>query len=280
MAVRLVHVHVKPEHVEGFIELIRSNHLGSVAEPGNVGSTYSVRPTTPRGSCCTSGTPRTKPQPRIGRHPITRRSPRRSPTGWWSHATPMPTRRSSRSSRVASRFALSRLPRITFGPGTIPELSAAVARYGRRCLLVTGGRSFDELGLSDLGERLLVAGVELVGHVRASAEPGPEVIDAFAATARDLEADVVVGLGGGSVLDTAKAVAGLARSGSSVMDHLEGVGRGPTWPGRADPFLGGPHDRRNRSEASRNGARHTVHGTDGLQGARSGRAARGAGGAH
>lgn len=36
MAVRLVHVHVKPEHVDAFVELIRINHLGSVAEPGNV----------------------------------------------------------------------------------------------------------------------------------------------------------------------------------------------------------------------------------------------------
>lgn len=165
---------------------------------------------------------------------------------------------------MASRFALSRLPRITFGPGTIPELSAAVARYGRRCLLVTGGRSFDELGLSDLGERLLVAGVELVGHVRASAEPGPEVIDAFAATARDLEADVVVGLGGGSVLDTAKAVAGLARSGSSVMDHLEGVGRGVPYVGPAVPFLAVPTTAGTGSEATRN-AVVTVHGPDGFK---------------
>lgn len=36
MAVRLVHVHVKPEHVDRFIEVVRHNHLGSVAEPGNV----------------------------------------------------------------------------------------------------------------------------------------------------------------------------------------------------------------------------------------------------
>ena len=36
MAVRLVHVHVKPEHVDAFIEVIRANHLGSVAEPGNI----------------------------------------------------------------------------------------------------------------------------------------------------------------------------------------------------------------------------------------------------
>jgi autoinducer 2-degrading protein len=36
MAVRLVHIHVKPEHVDEFLEVARRNHLGSVAEPGNI----------------------------------------------------------------------------------------------------------------------------------------------------------------------------------------------------------------------------------------------------
>lgn len=36
MAVRLVHIHVKPEHLEAFLEVTRQNHLGSVAEPGNI----------------------------------------------------------------------------------------------------------------------------------------------------------------------------------------------------------------------------------------------------
>lgn len=36
MAVRLVHIHVKPEHVESFLAITRQNHQGSVAEPGNI----------------------------------------------------------------------------------------------------------------------------------------------------------------------------------------------------------------------------------------------------
>ncbi len=36
MAVRLVHIHVKPEHVDAFIEMTRRNHEGSIQEPGNV----------------------------------------------------------------------------------------------------------------------------------------------------------------------------------------------------------------------------------------------------
>jgi len=36
MAVRLIHIHVKPEHVEAFIDVTRRNHEGSVQEPGNI----------------------------------------------------------------------------------------------------------------------------------------------------------------------------------------------------------------------------------------------------
>lgn len=165
---------------------------------------------------------------------------------------------------MIARFALSRIPRIMFGPGTVAELPEATARHGRRCLLVTGGRSFDALGLGDMDERLSSAGVELVGHVRAPAEPGPELVDSFAATAHDLGAEVVVGIGGGSVLDTAKAIAGLARSGTSVMDHLEGVGRGVAYRGPSLPFVAVPTTAGTGSEATRN-AVITVHGPDGFK---------------
>lgn len=163
-----------------------------------------------------------------------------------------------------ARFLLSRLPRITFGAGSLTELPAAVGRHGRRCLLVTGGRSFDRLGLDDLEGRLASTQVDLVGHVRASAEPGPEVIDSFAGVARDLGADVIVGIGGGSVLDTAKAVAGLARTGRSVTDHLEGVGRGIPYAGPALPFVAVPTTAGTGSEATRN-AVVTVHGEQGFK---------------
>lgn len=162
------------------------------------------------------------------------------------------------------RFLVSRLPRITFGPGSVSELPAAVARHGRRCLLVTGGASFDGLGLDDLDHRLAGAGVELVGHVRAPAEPGPDVVDASAGTARDLDADVIVGIGGGSALDTAKAVAGLALSGTGVMDHLEGVGRGIAYVGPALPFVAVPTTAGTGSEATRN-AVVTVRGPEGFK---------------
>ena len=159
---------------------------------------------------------------------------------------------------------MSRLPRITFGPGAVEDLPEAVARHGRRCLMLTGGHSFDGLGLDALDERLAAAGVELAGRVRVPPEPGPEVIDAVAGTARELSVSVVVGIGGGSALDTAKAVAGLAHSGTSVMDHLEGVGRGIPYTGPALPFVALPTTAGTGSEATRN-AVVTVHGEHGFK---------------
>lgn len=162
------------------------------------------------------------------------------------------------------RFTLTRLPGITFGPGTVAEVPATVARHGRRCLLVTGQRSWDGLPLASLPSDLAAVGVEVVGHVRTSAEPGPETIDGLTTAARRLDVDIVLGIGGGSVLDTAKAVAGLAPTGTDVMDHLEGVGRGLPYPGPALPWVAVPTTAGTGSEATRN-AVVTVHGETGYK---------------
>jgi alcohol dehydrogenase len=162
------------------------------------------------------------------------------------------------------RFVLSRLPRIVFGPGIAADIPGAVARHGRRCLLVTGQRSWDALPLGSLPDDLAAAQVDVVGHMRTSAEPGPETIDGLTAAARRLDVDVVLGIGGGSVLDTAKAVAGLVRTGTSVLDHLEGVGRGVPYHGPALPWVAVPTTAGTGSEVTRN-AVLTAHGPTGFK---------------
>src|SRR6185295_14137661 len=64
--------------------------------------------------------------------------------------------------------------------------------------------------------------------------------------------DVVVGIGGGSVLDAAKAIAGLLPSGRSVMDHLEGVGHGIPFTGKTTPYIAVPTTAGTGSEATKN----------------------------
>ena len=76
--------------------------------------------------------------------------------------------------------------------------------------------------------------------------------------------DVVVGIGGGSVLDAAKAIAGLLRVGDPVMDYLEGVGPEKPYQGPAVPFIAVPTTAGTGSEATKN-AVLSVAGSDGFK---------------
>jgi alcohol dehydrogenase class IV len=149
-------------------------------------------------------------------------------------------------------FGVGRLPRILFGAGRISELPGLVAGYGTRVLLVTGQRSFRD----GPAWGALVAGLDAAGvawdHLVIAGEPSPQLVDGAVDERRDDQPDVVVGIGGGAALDSAKAIAGLLRSGTSVLDHLEGVGRGLPYPGPATPFVAVPTTAGTGSEATKN----------------------------
>jgi alcohol dehydrogenase class IV len=149
-------------------------------------------------------------------------------------------------------FGVARLPRILFGAGRIAELPAIAAGYGTHVLLVTGRRSFrDGPAWAPLVARLEAAGVAW-DHLAVAGEPSPDLVDDAVAARRHDPPDVVVGIGGGAALDTAKALAGLLRSGTSLLDHLEGVGRGLAYPGPGTPFIAVPTTAGTGSEATRN----------------------------
>lgn len=149
-------------------------------------------------------------------------------------------------------FSIARLPRIEFGSGALEKLPEIAAGYGNFLLIVTGLRSFAE---SEAGTRLF-AQLRQRGlaweQVRVSGEPSPEFVDATVAALRGMPFDAVVGIGGGSALDAAKAIAGLLRPGNSVMDHLEGVGPELPYRGPSTPFIAVPTTAGTGSEATKN----------------------------
>jgi alcohol dehydrogenase len=150
-------------------------------------------------------------------------------------------------------FRIGRLPRITFGAGSFSQVPAVVATHGSRALLVTGARSFDASGgRAVLEEGLRLASIELVGRVSVAGEPGLDEIEAVLRAHRGADIEVVVGIGGGAALDAAKALAGLLRSGTSPLDHLEEVGRGLPYRGPALPSVAVPTTAGTGSEATRN----------------------------
>jgi alcohol dehydrogenase len=153
---------------------------------------------------------------------------------------------------MTAPFSISRLPRIEFGAGSLRKLPAIAGGFGRRLLLVTGQSSFEgSPGWVWLSEAWAARGF-VWERVRVSGEPSPQIVDGAVAQFRKQNFDVVVGIGGGSVLDAAKAIAGLLRTGHSVMDHLEGVGPERPYCGPATPFIAVPTTAGTGSEATKN----------------------------
>jgi len=149
-------------------------------------------------------------------------------------------------------FQVARLPAIDFGPGAIERLPEAITHFGRRALLVTGKLSFQGTPAWFALQKALHQRNVRWWHQVVADEPSPELVDQAVAEHRAYDIEVVVGIGGGSALDAAKAIAGLLRTGTSVMDHLEGVGRGLPWPGPAVPFIAVPTTAGTGSEATKN----------------------------
>jgi len=110
---------------------------------------------------------------------------------------------------------------IRFGSGKINEVGEAVAKYGKRCLLVTVPVEpvFESL-FDKIKASLKATGVEVAHHDDIIPNPTTECITAGAAAAKNHDADVVLGAGGGSSMDSAKAIAVEATHPGTCWDYL------------------------------------------------------------
>jgi len=133
--------------------------------------------------------------------------------------------------------------RILFGAGVRRQLADAVRANGRRPLLVTGRGAIERGQIPEVGEaaRVIVEGEPSLASVRASV-----------LTFRSANCDVVVGIGGGSVLDTAKAIAALAANSGDPLDYLEVIGRGRPLEAPPAPCIAVPTTAGSGSEVTRN----------------------------
>lgn len=161
-------------------------------------------------------------------------------------------------------FSISRLPRIHYGSGRINEVPALAAAYGHTALIVTGEKSFcGTPRWENFTKALEAKGLRWL-HFIVSGEPSPMLVDEAVSRFRGEGVDVVVAIGGGSVLDAAKAIAGLLPHGNSVMDHLEGVGKNVPYRGPSTPFIAVPTTAGTGSEATKN-AVLSVQGPEGFK---------------
>ena len=163
-----------------------------------------------------------------------------------------------------TNFSLARLPRIEFGSGTVTKLPDIARGYGTHALLVTGAGSLKNSPFwPTVTTGLKARGVSWL-HLAIPGEPSPQMVDEAVRALHAEPLDVVIGIGGGSALDAAKAMAGLLKRGNSVMDHLEGVGPELPYSGPATPFIAVPTTAGTGSEATKN-AVLSVQGTDGFK---------------
>jgi alcohol dehydrogenase class IV len=130
-------------------------------------------------------------------------------------------------------------PEVQFGFGAIQKVTEIAARFGKRPFVVTGSRP---------------APVTLRDAVTWQVRGEPEIgtADEGAGRCRAAGCDVVVAIGGGSVLDTAKAAAALATNDGEALDYLEDVGRGRVLERASLPFIAVPTTAGSGSEATRN----------------------------
>jgi alcohol dehydrogenase class IV len=149
-------------------------------------------------------------------------------------------------------FELVGVGRIVFGSGAVERMGPIASAMGRLALVVTNAGPAGAGGATDAVTRELVEhGVNCAIFVQHR-EPTVDDVDAALQTARRGRCDVVVGLGGGSAIDCAKAVAALMTNGGSALDYMEVVGKGLKLRRPSAPWIAVPTTSGTGAEVTRN----------------------------
>jgi len=137
-------------------------------------------------------------------------------------------------------------PRIVFGRGAVTRLADLVRPLGNKALIVFNGSAQPDV------VRLLVSGGVGCVSLRQRGEPTVEDVEHAVELARREVCEVLVGLGGGSAIDTAKAAAGILGNGGAALDYMEVIGKGQLITKPAVPWVAVPTTAGTGAEVTRN----------------------------
>jgi alcohol dehydrogenase class IV len=146
------------------------------------------------------------------------------------------------------RFEFATAKRIIFGAGASREVAGLAAEMGKRAFVVTG-RSVERAG--PILEQLSEQGLEYVTF-SVPGEPTTSTVREGAQKGRHAKSDLVISIGGGSALDTGKAVAAMLTNSGELQDYLEVVGQGRPLARRAAPHIAVPTTAGTGAEVTRN----------------------------
>ena len=149
---------------------------------------------------------------------------------------------------VDMKFEFATATKIIFGPGTLSEASGLAREFGSRALVVTGrGFSRAEKLLANLQSNDVRSIIFAV-----SGEPELATIEQGTRLAKTEQCELVIGIGGGSALDAAKAIAAMLANGGELLDFVEIIGRGRSLTKPSVPFIAIPTTAGTGSEVTRN----------------------------
>jgi alcohol dehydrogenase class IV len=146
------------------------------------------------------------------------------------------------------KFEFATVTRIIFGPGALREIGPLAREAGKRALVVTGR---DVSRAEKLVALLREAGVS-AATFSVAGEPEISTVESGVALGKKEHCELVVGFGGGSALDAAKAIAAMLANDGDLLDYLEVIGRGRPLTKPSAPFVAIPTTAGTGSEVTRN----------------------------
>lgn len=149
-------------------------------------------------------------------------------------------------------FSLSALPKIIFGPNSLQQLRSLPLLDGcRSIILITGGKSFKQTtNYQATLDMLHGRGTDILEY-SVTGEPSPEMVNQAVSLFASKNPEVVIAIGGGSVIDAGKAISAMLPSGDKVEHYLEDVGT-KAHDGRKIPFIAIPTTAGTGSEVTKN----------------------------
>jgi len=147
------------------------------------------------------------------------------------------------------KFEFATATRIIFGNGTLTQIGPIAATLGQRALLVIGTNAERA---APLREQLAQYNVIVSLTLAIPHEPTTTLAIDGAAQARHADCQLVIGFGGGSVIDAGKAIAALMTNPGDPLDYLEVVGRGQPLRHAPAPYIAIPTTAGTGAEVTRN----------------------------
>jgi alcohol dehydrogenase class IV len=145
-------------------------------------------------------------------------------------------------------FEFATATQIIFGTGSLFDLGPLARRLGQRTLVVTGSSGLRAAPLFDVLKKVGVSYTTFT----VIGEPTTDTVRQGVTQARHNNSELIIGFGGGSVLDAGKAIAALLTNGGDPLDYLEVIGRGQALTQAPLPYIAIPTTAGTGSEVTRN----------------------------